>query len=53
MSMQACVRSPEFVAAAMAVRDHLRTIQSMLAPKKIVLAEHRAKTNRAALEASP
>jgi hypothetical protein len=53
MSTRGRVRSPEFVAAALAVRDHLRTIQPMLAPKRIVLAEHRAKTNRAALEASP
>jgi len=53
MSMQGRVRSLEFVAATLAVRDHLRNSQPMLAPKRIVLAEHRAKTNRAALEASP
>jgi len=53
MSMQGRVRSLEFVAATLAVRDHLRNSQPMLAPKRIVLAEHRAKTDRAALEASP
>jgi hypothetical protein len=47
------VRSPEYIAASLVVRYHLRTIELMSAPNRIVLAEQHANTSRVALQNSP